>query len=207
MDIDFKKRIEIEALGRVIDGLDHYTVLKLKPGAPMPQVERAYAAQSKEFHPDRFFGVRDPKFMKQVTAIFKKVNEAYQVLHDPELKKLYDEKMGYRSAKGADPATSTGRHKRIGGSGGGSISKAALEAEKAAMDADEVVTDKRARKYWDLAQIAKMNEDWNGVVMNTQFALSYETENPVLKAELEKAKVKMNTKKKKNQNPYKIKIV
>jgi curved DNA-binding protein CbpA len=205
MDIDFRKRIEIEALAKVIDGLDHYTVLKLKPGSPMPQVDRAYARQSKEFHPDRFFGVRDPKFMKQVTTIFKKVNEAYQVLKDPELKKLYDEKMGFRAPKGSDPSTATGRHKRIGGSG--SISKAALEAEKAAMDADEIVTDKKAKKYWELAQIAEMNEDWNGVVMNLQFALTYEKENPILKDKLANAKVKMSEKKKKNQNPYKIKIV
>ncbi len=72
---------------------------------------------------------------------------------------------------------------------------------------DEVISDKRARKYWDLAQIAELNGDWNGVVMNVQFALTYEKENPILKQKLEAAKVKMREKNKKDKNPYKIKIV
>ncbi len=206
MELDFRKKIEVEALHQVLDTLDYYSLFKLKPGAPIPEVERAFAAQSKVFHPDRFFGVRDPHFMKKVTAIFKKITEAYQVLRDPDLKKMYDEKMGYRSAGriGNSDAGTTGSHRRAGSS---QISKAELEKEKAAHEADDVVTDKRARKYWDLAQIAEFNEDWNGVVMNLQFAMSYEAENVILKERLEVAKIKMTDKRKKNANPYKIKIV
>ena len=201
MELDFRKKIEVEALHQVIDSLDYYSLFKLKPGAPMPEVEKAFGAQSKVFHPDRFFGVRDPHFLKKVTHIFKKLSEAYQVLSNPELKKMYDEKMGFRAKKG-DTATTTGRHARVP-----HIGKAELEREKAALDADEVVGDKRARKYWDLAQIAEFNEDWNGVVMNLQFAMSYEADNPILQGKLQNAKDKMAEKKKKNANPYKIKIV
>lgn len=204
MELDFRKKIEVEALHKVLDSLDYYSLFKLKPGAPIPEVEKAFAAQSKVFHPDRFFGVRDPMFLKKVTAIFKKLSEAYQVLKDPELKKMYDEKMGFRTKKGEDPMTSTGRNRAVRS---GNVSKADLEREKAALEADDVVADKRARKYWDLAQIAEFNEDWNGVVMNLQFAMSYEKENPILKSKLEHAKDKMAEKKKKNANPYKIKIV
>jgi curved DNA-binding protein CbpA len=202
MEVDFKKKIEVEALAKILDGLDHYGVLRLKPGAPIPECERAYARQSKLFHPDRFFGVRDPKFMKKVTAIFKRVNEAGQVLKNPELKRLYDEKMGYRTLRRGKGTGGDGRSGPVGG-----ISKAALEAERASQDGDDVVGDKRARKYWDLAQIAEMNEDWNGVVMNLQFAMTYEKDNPVLIQRLADAKVKMGDKMKANANPYKIKIV
>lgn len=205
MELDFRKKIEVEALHKVLETLDYYSLFKLKPGAPIPEVEKAFAAQSKVFHPDRFFGVRDPHFMKKVTAIFKKISEAYQVLKDPDLKKMYDEKMGYRAIGRIGSAdTTTGSHRRVGGS---QFSKAELEKEKAAYDADEVVSDQRARKYWDLAQIAEFNEDWNGVVMNLQFAMSYEADNPILKERLAAAKTKMDRKRKKSANPYKIKIV
>jgi DnaJ-class molecular chaperone len=203
MAIDIRKKIEVEALSGIIDDLDYYSVLKLKGGAGIPQVEKAYARQSQEFHPDRFFGVRDPKFMKMVTAIFKKISEAYSVLHDPELKKMYDKKMGIASKAGSigggdAAASTTGRHRHVG--------KETLEAEKAAEDADDIVSDKKAKKYWDLAKIATFNEDWNGVVMNIQFALTYE-ENPILRERLADAKEKMKEAKSKDHNPYKIKIV
>jgi curved DNA-binding protein CbpA len=197
MGLDIRKKIEVEALADVLEDLDYYRLLKLKPGSPIPEVEKAFARQSQEFHPDRFFGVRDPHFMKKVTQIFKKVTEAYQVLRDPELKKMYDSKLGLRDGKSASGLTGKKGH----------MGKAALEAEKEALDADEVVTDKRARKYWDLVKIAEMNEDWNGVVMNVGFALTYEPDNVVLKDKLAIAKVKMHEKKSKNLNPYKIKII
>jgi len=202
MAVDIRKKIEVEALSGIIDDLDYYSVLKLKPGAAVPQVEKAFARQSQEFHPDRFFGVRDPKFMKMVTVIFKKVTEAYSVLRDPELKKMYDKKMGLRdtpaSAAADQAASTTGRHRHVG--------KDVLEAEKASEDADDIVSDKKAKKYWDLAKIATMNEDWNGVVMNIQFALTYE-DNPILRERLAIAKKNMNEAKSKDINPYKIKIV
>ncbi len=197
MAVDIRKKIEVEALAGVVDDLDYYQLLKLKGGAPIPHVEKAFARQSQEFHPDRFFGVRDPKFMKQVTVIFKKITEAYSVLKDPELKKMYDSKMGLRDKTDSSVGTSSGRH----------VGKDALEAEKAAGDGDSVVSDKRARKYWDLAQIAEQNEDWNGVVMNVQFALTYERDNQILKDKLATAKVKMKEKNAKDKNPYKIKII
>lgn len=194
MGLDVAKKIEVEAISEVLDDLDYYRLLKLKPGAPIPEVERAFARQSREFHPDRFFGVRDPGFMKKVTQIFKKVTEAYQVLRDPELKKMYDSKLGLRDGQG-----SPSPRKHVG--------KSDLEAERDALGSDEVVADKRARKYWELAQIAAAGEDWNGVVMNLQFALSFEKDNVILKAKLEEAKVAMRDKTQKNKNPFKIKIV
>ena len=197
MGLDIRKKIEVEVIADVLEDLDYYRLLKLKAGAPIPEVEKAFARQSQEFHPDRFFGVRDPHFMKKVTQIFKKVSEAYQVLRDPDLKKMYDSKLGLREGKSASGLAGKKGH----------MGKAALMAEKEALDADDVVSDKRARKYWDLAQIAEMNEDWNGVVMNVGFALSYEKDNVVLKDKLATAKVKMKEKTAKNKNPYKIKII
>jgi curved DNA-binding protein CbpA len=196
MALDLRQRVEVEVIAGMLEDLDYYRILKLKAGAPVGDVERAFADQSKAFHPDRFFGVRDPKFMRMVTAIFKRVQESYQVLRDPELKKMYDQKMGFRKAKDGTLARRPGH-----------VGKAALEKEKAAREGDEIVEDKRARKYYDLAQIALMNQDWNGVVMNLQFATTYEKDNPVIEEQLAKARIELEKKKKQEINPYKIKIV
>jgi curved DNA-binding protein CbpA len=196
MEPDLRRRVEVKALAAVLDEVNNYQILKLKSGAPIPDVEKAYAAQSQVFHPDNYFGVSDAKFTKAVTAIFKKLTESYQVLKDPELKKIYDKKMGFRGV--AAGTVQPGRRRR-------GIGKAELEAERD-HDGDGVVSDKNAIKYWDLAQIATMNKDWNGVVMNLQFALNYEENNPVLKEKLAEAKEKLSEKKDREKNPYKIKI-
>ena len=197
MELELRTRVEVEAIASVLDEVDYYQILKLKSGSPIPAVEQAYAAQSKVFHPDNYFGVRDAKFNKAVTSIFKKLNESYQVLKDPELKKMYDKKMGFRG--GASKDGGSGRRRR-------GVNKAELEAEKEALAGGGVVNDKNAIKYWDLAEIATMNKDWNGVVMNLQFALNYEPKNPILKEKLEEAKAELTAKKEKDKNPYKIKI-
>ncbi|MBJ92944.1 MAG: hypothetical protein CMP23_00565 [Rickettsiales bacterium] len=197
MELDLRVRVEVEAIAAVLDEIDNYQLLRLKGGAPIPDVEKAYAAQSKMFHPDNYFGVGDAKFQRAVTSIFKKLNEAYQVLKDAELKKMYDKKMGFRG-----PVASAGKSSRRRRG----IGKEELEAEKEVLAAGGVVSDKNAIKYWELAEIATMNKDWNGVVMNLQFALNYEKANPVLKEKLAEAKEKLAEKKEREKNPYKIKI-
>jgi curved DNA-binding protein CbpA len=198
MELELRTRVEVEAIASVLDDVDYYQLLKLNGGAPIPDVEKAYASQSKMFHPDNYFGVRDAKFTRAVTAVFKKVNESYQVLKDPELKKMYDKKMGFRGGAAGDG--------QVGGRRRRGLSKADLEAEKEALEGGGVVSDKDALKYWELAEIATMNKDWNGVVMNLQFALNYEPKNPILKEKLVDAKSQLAEKKGKEKNPYKIKI-
>ena len=194
MDVELRRRVEVETVHSLLEDLDYYRLMRLKPGAPTFEVERAFSEQSQAFHPDRFFGVRDPKFSRMVTTVYKKISEAYQVLKDPELKRMYDKKLGVTPGS---EATHSVRD----------VNKAALEKERDRSEVDDIVTDKRARKYYELAVIARNNEDWNGVVMNIQFAMNYEKDNERLKKELNQARGFMDDKKKKNQNPYKIKIV
>ena len=44
--------LEIRALVKIIDELDYYQVLHLKPGASPREVKQAYHATSRTFHPD-----------------------------------------------------------------------------------------------------------------------------------------------------------
>ena len=70
---------------------DYYGVLGLQKGASADEVKQAYRKLSKELHPDKHKGD------KKAEDRFKEVNEAYEVLGNPEKKQRYDQ---YGSADG-----------------------------------------------------------------------------------------------------------
>ena len=62
---------------------DYYEILGLKRDAPPEEVQRAYRKLARQYHPDVN---SDP----QAEDKFKEINEAHEVLHDPEKRKRYD---------------------------------------------------------------------------------------------------------------------
>jgi molecular chaperone DnaJ len=64
---------------------DYYATLGLSRGASLEEIKKSYRRLSKELHPDRTKG------NKELEARYKDVNEAYEVLSDPEKKKMYDQ--------------------------------------------------------------------------------------------------------------------
>ena len=54
MDQHLPQTVEIETLKELLDELDYYTVLQVDPLAPMDVIERAYRAEARRLHPDRF---------------------------------------------------------------------------------------------------------------------------------------------------------
>ncbi len=60
---------------------DPYTILGVKPGASADEIKKAYRKLAHQHHPDKKGGNE---------ARFKEVNEAYQILSDPDKKARYD---------------------------------------------------------------------------------------------------------------------
>ena len=63
--------------------VDYYKILGVPRNATQEQIQRAYRTRARKYHPDIN---KD----KNAEAEFKKVNEANEVLKDPEKRKLYD---------------------------------------------------------------------------------------------------------------------
>ena len=64
---------------------DYYEVLGVKRDAAQDQIKQAYRKLARKFHPDLNPGD------KAAEEQFKGLQEAYDVLSDPENRKLYDQ--------------------------------------------------------------------------------------------------------------------
>ncbi len=65
--------------------VDYYKVLGVERNASADEIKRAYRKLAMQYHPDRNPG------NKQAEDHFKEINEAYQVLSDPEKRTRYDQ--------------------------------------------------------------------------------------------------------------------
>ena len=65
--------------------IDYYKILGVDKNIPQDEVRAAYRKRAKQFHPD--LHPNDPK----AKAKFQALNEAYEVIGDPENRKKYDQ--------------------------------------------------------------------------------------------------------------------
>lgn len=82
--------------------IDYYKILGVDRNIPQDKVREAYRRRAKQFHPD--LHPNDPK----AKAKFQALNEAYDVISDPEKRKKYDQ-YGEKWRE-ADAYAQTGSH-------------------------------------------------------------------------------------------------
>jgi molecular chaperone DnaJ len=78
---------------------DYYDLLGVPRGADDATIKAAYRSLAKEHHPDRKNGCKESE------AHFKAINEAYDVLKDPQKRAAYDRfgKAAFQNGGGGDP--------------------------------------------------------------------------------------------------------
>src|SRR3569623_2846633 len=83
---------------------DYYELLGIQRGADDAAIKAAYRRLAKEHHPDRHNGCTDKE------AQFKAINEAYDVLKDPQKRAAYDRfgKAAFQNGGGGDPFVAAG---------------------------------------------------------------------------------------------------
>lgn len=87
---------------------DYYEVLGISKGASDDEIKKAYRKMAKKYHPD--LNPDDP----QAAEKFKEVNEANDILSDPQKRQRYDQ-FGHA---GVDPSYGAGQGGGFGGFGG-----------------------------------------------------------------------------------------
>jgi len=70
-----------------IEYKDYYAVLGVKKGAPIEEIKQAYRRLAKQHHPD----LHADRDKARAGEKFKEINEAYEVLSDPEKRAKYDQ--------------------------------------------------------------------------------------------------------------------
>ena len=69
---------------------DYYQVLGLSRGASADEIHKAHKRLARKYHPD-LHEDDDPRDKKRAKEQFQKVQQAYDVLSDPEKRNMYDQ--------------------------------------------------------------------------------------------------------------------
>ena len=78
----------IVLLSVVVADVDYYRILGLKRNAKEKDIKKAYRKMALQWHPDKHTGEEEKAIAQKK---FQEVAEAYEVLSDPEKKRIYDQ--------------------------------------------------------------------------------------------------------------------
>lgn len=189
MDPRLRSIVEIETLHEILEELDYYQLLKISADADSTAIDPAYRTEARRLHPDRYATVGDAPFRRKVNHVYRAVSDAYRTLRDADARRTYDQELAEGRRRMDDAAR-----------------KEAEAAAAAAANPELAARTDKGGKYWKLALQCYKDADYNGAVMQIQFALTFEPDNDVFKEWKTKCQ-KLAEDNKKDTNPFKLRIV
>ncbi|MGC8578919.1 MAG: J domain-containing protein [bacterium] len=85
-----EERVNIEKMLELVENGNYYQMLSVPLNVKPSEVKIRFFELSKVYHPDRYFKKDIGIYRDKLNTIFKKLSEAYEVLYDPNKKRLYD---------------------------------------------------------------------------------------------------------------------
>ncbi len=110
--IDDRLDLDVEVQRRILEfeaslGLPYHELLDVPRGSEAKVVKRAYFKLSKEFHPDRYFRKEIGVYVQRLERIFKKVLEAHEMLSDPDLCQVENQRDSTQAMEGSVSASAS----------------------------------------------------------------------------------------------------
>ena len=161
-----------ELFGHLGDG-SYYLFLGVTPKATPGHIQEAFYRRAEKLHPDRFYNLSDLELRNQIYEVYKRVAEAYRVLENAAARKAYDEGLVQ------------GRNRML-----------VQEREGARLKApDEGIESPQAKRFFRLGLDALRANDLKGALLNFNFALSMESGNATIQAQVADLEAKLGVKK------------
>lgn len=146
--------IVLEAIAEKLDTMTYYQLLAVDPKASRKDLHNAYRICCRYFHPDRFYQQRGKELHNQATLVFKMMALAYRTLRNVQKREEYDASISNR------------------------------ENVKDAFVKKQPPSHYKAKEYFSLAQGQIKNNNFEGALVNLQFALQFEPDNALLKEKI-----------------------
>ena len=89
-DLTDAQRAAIDRMTTQIDEDDLYGLFVVPQEADAAEIQQAYYALSRQWHPDRFFRKDVGDYAERLEFVFVGITQAYKTLTDPTRRKLYD---------------------------------------------------------------------------------------------------------------------
>jgi len=178
------QKLKIDQVIEWLDRSDYYRILNVPREFSPEELKGAYFKLSRQYHPDKYYSRVDRPMFQKFTSVFKRLNEAYMILKDPQKRRIYDK-------KAFGPERENNLRYDFGEEDRGGLTNPEDQAETP-----------NGKKYLKLALVAQRKKDWRGAELNLNFALGFEPENEFLKKMMETVKVEINNLPK--EDPFKI---
>jgi len=136
----------------------YYQLLGVPKTAELPVIRNAYYAAASALHPDRYHQVDDAVMKDKLETIYARVTEAYRILMSPDKRAEYDRGLAAGKLR---------------------WDRTAREAPSS-RNPEDTIKHPQAKKFFRMGMLCLGKQDWQGAVMNFNFATAYEPGVPVI---------------------------